>query len=274
MRLVRVPASRFDQARRGAKGKWFAYRRTRRGDCYLRWKGLVECLVPADGREIWYRPLFGASDEALIDYVLGTVLSFSLVARGGEPLHAATVMVGGRAVGFLGDCGTGKSTLASAMLAGGYPLLTDDLLSLTNGGRGYVAHPGPTRIKLFPRVARALLARNDGSAMNLGTRKRVLSLAPQFASRRPAPLAALYVLKASAPRSAVRIERLTPAEALIEVVRGAFNLLRTDRDRLERQFAFATALAAAVPVRRLCVPRTLSALPTVCNAILRDLHAR
>lgn len=270
--LLRAPAGRFRQVRRGAKGRWFAYRLTRRGDVYLRWKGLLECLVTRDGREVRYRPLPRSSDEALSTYLLGQVLSFALVARGAEPLHATTVLVHGRAVAFLGDCGTGKSTIGAAMLAGGYPLLTDDLLFLSNGGDGYIAHPGPMRIKLFPRVARALLGRADGARMNGRTAKQVLALTHEQVGSRPAPLGALYTLHTGSPRSLARVERLTRAEALIEIVRAAFNLTRTDRARLERQFVFATALAAAVPVRRLRVPRSLSALSAVRDAVLRDLH--
>lgn len=273
VRLLRAPARSFANARRGAIGTWFAYRRLRRGDFYLRWTGLVECVVTCEGREIRYRAYSKSSDEALVTYLLGQVLSFALVARGSEPLHATTVLVDGRAVGFLGDCGTGKSTIGAAMLARGYPLLTDDLLSLTNGRARYMAHPGPSRIKLFPRVARALLGRADGAPMNVGTAKRVLTLPRELTGRRPAPLGALYVLQAAPSCSTVQVKRLTRAEALIEIVRATFNLLCTDRARLERQFAFATAVADAVPVRRLRVPRSLSALPAVCDAVLRDLRA-
>jgi hypothetical protein len=44
-----------------------------------------------------------------------------------------------------------------------------------------------------------------------------------------------------------------------------------DRARLARQFAFASRLAATVPVTRLSYPRSLSLLPAVCEAVLADL---
>jgi hypothetical protein len=272
VRIVRAPARSFAGARRGAIGTWFAWRRMRDGNFYLRWAGLVECVVTREGREIRYRGYSGASDEALTTYLLGQVLSFALIARGSEPLHATTVLVDDRAVAFLGDCGTGKSTIGAAMLARGYPLVTDDLLSLSNGGGRYVAHPGPGRIKLYPHLAHALLGRKDGTAMNMRTAKRVLALPWELTTHRPAPLGALYVLHAARRNSRVTVEPLTRAEALIEIVRATFNSICTDRTRLERQFAFATALAEAVPVRRLRVPRSLSALPSVCDAVLRDLR--
>jgi hypothetical protein len=271
VQLERVPAARLQGARRRARGRWFAFRRTRSGEVYLRWNGLVECLVAADGRRIRYRPLPGSSDAAMVDYVLGTVLSFSLVARGADPLHAATVLVNGRAVGFLGDSGAGKSTLAAAMLARGNPLLTDDLLALTNGGRGYLAHPGPRRIKLYPRAAHAILGPADGTPMNPATSKSIFALARGEVWPRPAPLAALYVLERAPGRERARSEPVTRAAAVIEIVRAAFNLLRTDRDRLVRQFTFASRLVATIPVRRLRVPRDLAALPGVCAVVEREV---
>ncbi len=255
--------------------RWFCCRRLRSGSTYLRWAGLLEVLVSADGRDIRYHRPGGAAQESLAAYLLGQVLSFSLLARGVEPLHATVVVVDGKAVGFLGDCGDGKSTLGAAFLRLGYPMLTDDLLVLARMPSGYAVQPGMPRVKLFPAVARRVLgAPARGVRMNDGTAKRILPLGPGETARQPAPLRALYVL--AAPGAGARrdgravIEPLSPARALLEVVRHSFNTIVVDRDRLARQFAFAAALAAAVPIRRLSFPRRLDQLPAVCRAVLAD----
>jgi len=80
-----------------------------------------------------------------------------LLKQGIEPLHCTAVVVNGGAVGFLGDCGYGKSSLAAAFLQAGYPLLTDDLLVLKEEGRHFLAYPSFPRIKLFPEMAEAFL---------------------------------------------------------------------------------------------------------------------
>ena len=137
-----------------------------------------------------------ASLESFTVYFLGQVLSFSLLARGIEPLHGSAVVVDGSAIVFLGACGAGKSTLAAAMIARGYPAITDDVVVLRPSEKGWVVEPGIPRIKLFPATARKLLGARDATRMNTGTTKLVMPLAANEAVRRPMPVETLYVLPA------------------------------------------------------------------------------
>ena len=259
-------------ARRGAR-HWFTYRRLPNGDAHLRWNRLFEFLVSRDGRAIRYRGLNGAPAESLTAYLLGQVLSFSLLALGVDPLHGTAVAVDGGAVVFLGDCGSGKSTLGAAMLSRGFPIVTDDLVAMARRGRSFVLHPGPARIKLFPNVARRLVPERTGTPMVQGTTKRILSLTPHEMATRPLPVRAFYLLEGVRGRRGVRVEALGPGDACVELLRAAFNLSVTDRRRLAAQFRFVSKLAQAVPVRRLSYPRLLASLPAVCDAVLADLRS-
>lgn len=251
---------------------WFAYRRLPDRWSYLRWTGLFEFLVSADGRRIEYQPLPRASAESFNTYLLGQVLSFSLLAKGEEPLHATTIVAGGKAIAFLGDCGSGKSTLGAAFLRLGHRMLTDDLLALEPRAGGYAAHPGVPRLKLFPRVARGVLAHRGGPQLNHGTTKRILPLDAKQACRRKVPLAAIYVLGDNRPGSRrITIEPLMPAEALLEVIRNSFNTIVLGRGRLVNQFQLGSRLVQRVPVRKLTYPRRLASLPDVCDAVLSDV---
>lgn len=275
VRLVGGEPARFDRARPAppARGRddWFRYRLLDDGTAYLRWKDLFEFLVSANGRCIEYQSLPRASHETLTAYLLGQVLSFSLLASGEEPLHGTAVVVDGKAVAFLGDCGSGKSTLGAAFLREGYSVLTDDLLALKPSGDAYLVYPGIPRLKLFPSVARRVLRRARGTPLNHGTSKQILRLAGDQAYRQPAPLAALYLLSPPSPRQrGVTIEALTRSAALIELVRNTFNTVVQDRDRLARQFRFASHVATRIPVKRLCYARGLSRLPAVCDVVVED----
>jgi len=64
--------------------------------------------------------------------LLGTVMAVLLQVRGNLALHGSAVCIGDKGVGFLGDKGAGKSTTASAMVAKGYKLIADDLLTFSN----------------------------------------------------------------------------------------------------------------------------------------------
>src|SRR5882724_6839105 len=131
---------------------WMQHARLADGSTYVRWEGLFHFLIPADGRRIVYGRLGDASEESIQTYLLGQVLSYALTKQGHETLHATVVVIGSRAVGFLGESGMGKSTLAAAFLETGAKLVTDDLLRLEPHGAGYVAFSGPPRIKLMPHA--------------------------------------------------------------------------------------------------------------------------
>ena len=178
VRWTPAAASRFEQAERSPR-----FRRTpHKGSMcppaddstYLRGRASSSSSLLSDARTIEFRPLEHATQHTLTTYLLGQVLSFSLLSFGCEPLHATAVVVDGSAVAFLGDCGDGKSTLGAAFLARGYPLLTDDVLALQFDRTGVIAHAGPARLKLFPSVARSLLGRTGTRRLNPGTRKLVL----------------------------------------------------------------------------------------------------
>ena len=283
MRLYSGRAHRFKNARRRlrlplAPQDWFECRRLPNGATYLRWESLFEFLISANGRAIAYRGLAKATQESLTTYLLGQVLSFSLLSFGSEPLHCTAVVIDGEAVGFLGDCGYGKSTIGAAFVSRGFPLLTDDVLALDARGRNWVAHSGPPRLKLFPSVAQKVLARVSGARLNPDTSKLVLKLSGDETCNRAVPLRTLYVLgdpgqETGNGSARITITSLRGKDAFLEVLRATFNLIRVDRARLANHFAIASRLAADIPIRRLAFPRGLRLLGGVCEAVIADATA-
>jgi hypothetical protein len=253
---------------------WFRHRILPDGSRYLLWTDLFEFHVSADGGTIHHRRLRRGTEESFRTYLLGQVLSFSLLALGLEPLHGTVMVIDGSAVAFLGDTGFGKSTLGAAFLRLGFPILTDDLLVLRERRGRFLAAPGVPRIKLFPRPARVLLGRKGaGPRMNPGTTKLVLPLARTESAPDEMPLRAIYLLsKPGRPQPRrISIEPVAPANAFFDVIANSFNGMVRGRPRLERQFAFASRVAGAIPFKRLAYPRSLELLPAVCEAVLSDL---
>src|SRR5437763_16880780 len=75
-------------------------------------------ITPRDGLIEWQA---GTHDypEAAQAYVLGTGLSYCLIARGIEPTHGTAIAINGEAVALLGDSGYGISTLAAGFVVAG-----------------------------------------------------------------------------------------------------------------------------------------------------------
>jgi hypothetical protein len=276
LRFRAAARSAFPRAARRSPD-WFHYRALPDGSAHLEWHGLFEFLVSPDGGTVRYRRLARATEAALGTYLLGHVVSFSLVARGSEPLHGTAVAMGRDVVVFVGECGEGKSTLGAAMLAQGARIVSDDLIAVGRRGGAFSVAPGPARLKLYRRIARALIGARRESPMHRDTAKLVVPLRARERSRGPARLRAIYVIdrpvRGRTPRD-VRIDPLSPGAALVELVRASFNLVVRSPERERQRFALASALARAVPVKRLTYPRSLAALPRVCAAIVRDVRLR
>lgn len=253
--------------------EWFSYAELPDGSDYLRWTGLFEFLISADGARIACCSLRSGSVQAFHTYLLGQVISFALLKRGIEPLHSTIVVVNGGAIGFLGDSGYGKSSLAAAFLQAGYPLLTDDMLVMKEHRGEFFAYPGLPRIKLFANVAKAFMRNAIGTPMNPQTSKLVIPLGRQLRFQKVTPLKALYVLPAPgrSQTDKISIRKRRQREAFLDVIRNTFNSKITTTERLRQQFALATRLSSAIPFKSLSYPRRLSRLPGVVEKVCADL---
>ncbi|HVZ61261.1 MAG TPA: hypothetical protein VG892_10800, partial [Terriglobales bacterium] len=212
------------------------------------------------------------SDEVVFTYLLGHVMSYCLLARGIEPLHATSVLINGSAIALLGNSGSGKSTMAAAFLERGYPLITDDVLVLEFKGQEVLAHPSLPRIKLLPESADAFLQGKRSMPMNKFTHKMIFPLKGEQHIAQPAPLAALYLLPPrSSHSSKITMRRTSGRASFLPIIQNTFNTTVRTPLRLKRQFEFANRLITAVPVKRMSYPKRLELLPAVIDAILADL---
>lgn len=242
------------------------------GSIYIHWPRLMEFVVSADGSRIQGYPLTSDATDTLEAYLFGGVLSFALLRKGLEQLHAAAVVIHGSAVAFMGDPGLGKSTLASALVKRGYPLLTDDLLVIQVKEPDVFARPGLPRLKLFADSAGMFPgAHAIPTTVNSVTGKRILGLAPAKFRDSDVPLRVLYRLgPASSESHLVQISNLSQHDAFVEICKATFNSGITEASRLKGQFQIASRLASSVPVKRLSFKREFAAIPAICDAIIAD----
>jgi hypothetical protein len=254
-------------ALREPDGPWFVPHVFADQSTYVHWSGLYEFRIPADGSRAVCRALNGADRSVLQNYLFGQALSFALVQQGLEPLHAAAAQVDDSAIGLLGDCTFGKSTLLASFVQAGARLLTDDLLMLTLNDRECMALPGTGRIKLHPDAAQRFLAPSTPSEpLNPHAVKRSFLLGTELVQESPLPLRHLFLLPPPEERqhtTSIQIEPLSRTELFQQLLRSSFNVEILTRDRLERQFACAAQLAMRLTGHRLHAPDGLEHLPAV-----------
>lgn len=257
-----------------SKSTFFQHSHQPDGTTHLCWPGLFEFAIDPSGMEVHGRKLGRSSLESFHSYLLGQVVSFALLKQGIEQLHATVVVFEGRALALTGDCGRGKSTLASALLKRGGRLLVDDMLVLKPNGRGLVAMPGPPRLKLLPDSAkRAGLSSDKALAMNPLVTKKIFPI--RDAQTEPASLDHIYVLSAPNPRTRhVSIRRCPPAEACSQVIAAAYNLDMELPGRPASQLQWAASIANAVGVSMLRYPRDLKKLDEVADTVVQSFLRR
>ena len=242
------------------------------GAARVYWRDHFEFAVSSDGRRVLWQKCFEVPHEVLFTYLLGQVLSFCLLARGYEQLHATAVVIEGAAIALLGGCGYGKSTLAATFLSRGYPLLTDDVLVLEFGEPAVLTHPSIARIKLTPDSATAFFQDFRAIPMNLLTSKKIFPLSPAQHVSQKIPLRSIYLLPHKTAASAVTIRRVKGRAAFLPLIRNTFNDSVIGPERLKQQFAFASRLARLVPIKRLAYPKRFDMLPAVVEAIVTDVQ--
>lgn len=120
------------------------------GDVLLHIPGLVKILA-VGGHSLTVH-ILRPGDPGWRLYLLGAALAYLCHQRGLLPLHAATLVVGGKAIAIAGPSGYGKSTLALALSRRGHLLLSDDVTVLSpateKGGKPLIL-PAYPRLKLW-----------------------------------------------------------------------------------------------------------------------------
>ena len=195
--------------------------------------------------------------ESLVSYA---VLYPGLLAserRGRYPLHASAVVKDGRALVLLGLPGSGKSTMAAALRASGFVLLSDNLVAV--GAQG--VWPVPEPIKLDARSRELAGAHDSGSLAATYGRSAERLEVPSG----PFPVAALVNLLAGDATVLATADDLTP-ERLLDL-----NQLALELHAYYHYRSFVRLALGAAPGGELDVfAGLLTATPTFSLSVGRD----
>jgi hypothetical protein len=173
------------------------------------------------------------------------------------------------AVAFLGDSGDGKSTTATAFLAAGHRILSDDVAAVPVGEGTPTVQPGYPAVKLDPDAVAALAPDLDDRPAETVETPRRFHRVPGEWDPTPVPLARIYRLETGPELAVASLPAGRQCMTLVEntYTRGAFGLSEVPTTNFER----CATVADTVPVKRLRRPRQFDALPALVDAVTTDL---
>lgn len=218
--------------------------------------------LDAAGRRIHHVAPAAVDRSAVALDMIGMILPFAMHRGGAWCVHASAVQTRGGAIAFVAPRGTGKSTLATACVQAGCPLVADDVVVLRRDADGVTVTPAGVPLRL--RVGTAQQVGVSTGFADAWGKVRVDGPLATVAS----PLAAIYVL-APAPADApvARATRPTRAAALALLANGKITeLLGADPDGAA--LTRCVAIAHQVPAFDLAVPRAIGRLQDVTDALM------
>jgi hypothetical protein len=125
-------------------------------DCVLIKTDYVADILVSWGGEIIVQPKEGAGEQEVRNLLLGWGLGSVLLQRRRLPLHGSAVSIGDAGIIMCAPSGTGKSSLAAALLKRGHKLL-DDNMAVVDLLQGFPqVYPGFPEIKLRGEILEAL----------------------------------------------------------------------------------------------------------------------
>ena len=115
-------------------------------DLRLKIHNIASFIVTEGKKIVWKKEKPHVDLQDIRTFLLGSPFGALLIQKGFLVFHGNALVKDGKAVIFLGNSGSGKSTIAYGLMKSGWKLLADDLVVLSSNGN---VLPGVRRIKLW-----------------------------------------------------------------------------------------------------------------------------
>lgn len=245
------------------------------GSHLLRFESTCDVVVPESADRVTVHMVEGVPEAMAGVLVGGTVLSWLLMLRGELVLHASAVDVGGRALGFVGSSGMGKTTMATVMCRDGGLLVTDDVLRVARDATGtHRCALGATELRLRAAASGLVDDFAEGGGSHRATADERRALTVPAATADDLPVTALLVPRPRRDGGGLSLTRVPPAAAALTLLGFPRILGIRDQRMLAGQFVQMTDLAERVPVFVADVPWGPPFEPDLASRLLAELDDR
>jgi len=233
----------------------------------------VDFFFDQTGESVWAFWPEHVDLDYVLTYLAGPIFGYLLLVRGMTCLHGSAVAVEGKAVAVLGPKGAGKSTTAAALALSRFPVLSDDIVAVTEHDGQFLVQPAFLRLCLWPQSVEALYGSPEAlPRLTESWEKQGLELGKgtcQF-QEQPLPLAAIYVLgERISPDPRGTISPLAPRESLLRLLGNTFGS-HLPNARQAQEFDALARLVSRVPTRRVTPHPSPSHIRGLCSTILED----
>jgi len=238
---------------------------------WLRFPDLADFQINVTNKQVTCFCPPGFPAESIRHLLLDQVLPRYFCHLGCHVLHSACVSLGDYAIGFTGESGWGKSTIAAFLNQQGHNLLTDDCLMIKHEKNHISCLASYRGMRLFDDSLSFL--DNPGHTSSVAhyvSKKRLIMT--EAGKQAPLPLRALFILndpRLSTGGDAIEITPITGATAAIELVKCIFALDIKDTQKMGYQLQQLAKIGGhpSMAIYQLHYPRKQHLLPAVVAAI-------
>lgn len=231
---------------------WYTLVRLDNGNCHYRVHSIGDFVISPDASMVEMRLHEDVAPGMDAIMTTGTLLSLLLFLRGTSVFHGSAVAVDGRAVGFVGHSGQGKTTMATLFCTEGASVITDDVLVLDYTQSVPSVRRGSRELRLRSGTAELVDQLAHAATRTSADERQIL--APAHAHQESTPLAAILVPIPTRDESKLRFERLQGKNAALSLVRYPRLMGWRDESVLRKLLLDATTVASGAPVLAAFVP--------------------
>lgn len=233
---------------------------------YLFLDDVVICKITS-GNEIVINPKTGLDEGYLRIIILGPALTIVLHQRKNLIIHGSAVNINGNAVAFLGTNGRGKSTTLFALYKSGYPLVTDDILSVEcNDNCAPTVDPSYPRLKLRQDTMNFMQEDLDLTPKTHIYSEKYSYYVENFSNRKLF-LNKIYVVE-KGPEC--KLETLAPRESLMELIKSSYCYEIFSKDEITENLMSCSMVVDNTEIKLLKISHSFKELPNLIKIIEED----
>jgi hypothetical protein len=183
-------------------------------------------------------------------------------------IHGSAVEIKGNAVAFLGTNGRGKSTTLFALYKSGYPLVTDDILSVDCNNNDFSPSVDPSypRLKLRQDILNFMTEDLDSIPKTHIYSEKYSYRVDNFSNDK-LPLSKIYIVEKGIES---RIEELNPRESLMELIKSSYCYEIFNKNDVTENLMSCSRVVDNIQIRRLTIVHSFEELPKLIQIIEND----